>query len=223
MTRLRLASILSITLLIACGGSVTEIYDSTGGSAGSSNAGSSNGGSSNGGSSNGGSSTGGSGGVVDACSVAAPGSGPWQTDFHFVNNSGKPVFLYEGCSLQFDINACSEGYTSSVPISADCTSDCNDVADGGGCMVCGACQSQVVELKPGQAYDLSWAGYRYTFDTVEGCPCHFQHVAQAGLYRVNVSVWNAPFDPWSPTQPTTTITQEFKHGLDKMVTVQIGL
>lgn len=229
MTRLRLASISLVTLLAACGGSVTEIYDATGGSAGTAgSAGSSTGGSSTGGSSAGGSSTGGSGmggagGAVDACAVAAPGQGPWQTDFRFVNSSGKPVYLYQGCSLQFDIRACSEGYASAVPISGDCTSECSEVAGGGGCMVCGACQQEVIELKPGQSQELSWAGYRYTFGTVDGCPCHDTHVAPAGVYRVSVSVWNAPFDPWSPSQPTATISQDFQHGLDKTVTVQIGL
>jgi len=231
MTRLRLASIALVALLAACGGSVTEISDATGGSAGaagSSTGGSSTGGSGVGGSATGGSSTGGSGvggagGVVDECAVQAPGAGPWQTDIRFLNSSKKPVFLYQGCSIQFDIKACSEGYASALPISGDCTSDCKDVAGGGGCMVCGACMSEVIELKPGQSHDISWTGFRYTFDTVEGCPCHYQHVAAAGLYRVNVSVWNAPFDPWSPPQPTATISQDFKHGQDKTVTVQIGL
>lgn len=236
MTSLRLASISLITILAACGGSVVDDRNEqpAGGSGGTAGAGgSSTGGASTGGSSVGGSAgtsgqggaagTAGAGGAVDPCAVPATGSGPWATSIVFVNNGSKPVFLSQQCELMFDVKSCRSGYQESVAMTAFCSSPCSEVADGGGCIVCGPCMSEAIELKPGESKEVPWVGYRYTFGMVQSCNCHDQHVADSGLYRVTVPVWNAPFEPWSPPEPAALIEQEFKHGVDKTVTVQIGL
>lgn len=214
-------------LAVSCGGTVTEGdgQASTGGSAGTSGAAGTGGVAGKGGAAGtaGTASGGGTGGTVDPCAVPAAGTGPWETVFVFRNSSTKSSYLYEDCHVQMEVTACTSGYATPIARYGDCTSECSDVADGGGCMVCGQCMAAFVEVKPGQTHAVIWAGYRYTFDQVQGCPCHVTHISESGRHRISIPVWSAMTDPWSVPPPSATIVQDFAHGVDSTVTVEIGL
>jgi len=202
-------------LAVSCGGTVSESGDqaNAGGSAGT------------GGTAGTAGTAGvaGTGGTVDPCAVPAVGTGPWQTVFLFRNSSSKSSYLYENCEIQMEVTACASGYATPIARSGACSSECSDVADGGGCMVCGQCMVEYVEVKPGETHAVTWAGYRYTFDQVQGCPCHVTHISESGRHRVSVPVWSSATDPWSMPPPSATIVKDFAHGVDSTVTVEIGL
>ena len=124
--------------------------------------------------------------------------------FRFENQGATPVYLLEQCSLAFQVAACADGYQQSLALQGTCTINCEDASDGGGCIACGECMSQTLEVLPGQAKDVSWSGLQYTFDHYQGCQCHYEHVAPAGLYRVSVPVWDKYFDPMQGEQPSAS-------------------
>ena len=170
----------------ACG---TTVIDGTGGQGGS------------------GASGGSGGSVPDQCAVTTSLSPPFATTFRFANTGPAPVFLHQGCYLEFDVTSCASGYAGSLALHADCTIDCNDPL--GGCIACGACWDGATTLDAGTTYDDTWAGSTYTFGTNgDGCSCHVGSLAPAGKYRVVVPVWDAdPSIDWPP--PSRTVTVDF--------------
>jgi hypothetical protein len=97
------------------------------------------------------------------------------------------------------------------------------MVDGGGCIACGACKPEVVQVNSGEFYEIAWPGFQYTFEQVQGCTCHVEHVASAGKYRVQVSAWDAAFDPMQSTPaPSRTPQLEFGVPSTSPIVVLIG-
>ncbi len=70
----------------------------------------------------------------------------------------------------------------------DCTVDCAEA--GGGCIACGACMVEPLEVTNGAPAEVAWPGHTYTFDhTASGCSCHVRTPAAAGKYRATIRVY----------------------------------
>ncbi|MBI5532853.1 MAG: hypothetical protein HY898_09075 [Deltaproteobacteria bacterium] len=223
-------------LILSCGGTVNE-GGGNGASAGAAGAGGT-GGSNVGGSggtggaagsggvagSAGASGMGGSGGMTGECKVPSSTPGPYPVSFLFKNGSTSTVWLHQSCSLEFAVMSCANGYKGSVTMSGDCTSDCNEVADGGGCMMCGQCMDEALAVNGGDQQQKDWPGLEYTFDTVQSCPCHFPHVAPAGKYRLTIPVWDQAFDPMggSTPPPSRQVIVDFQLPSTGPVIIPIG-
>ena len=79
-----------------------------------------------------------------------------------------------------------------------------------GCINCGACLQENVPVDVGAQTTDSWAGVRYTFDTIEsGCSCHEKHVARAGRYQIQVPVYATDMDAQAGT-PAYDVTVNFE-------------
>jgi len=147
--------------------------------------------------------TGGNGGVVacggfgasagsggaSQCAVA-PNPNPIASPvtFQFVNPSARDLFLHEGCTLEFELTGCMDGYSQPMTISAACSADC---AEASGCVVCGACFDGPYRMPPGIAREYDWNGETYAFGEYQGCTCHCSQPAAAGSYRLTVPVFES--------------------------------
>ncbi len=198
------ASLLSsFVFILGCGGSTDA--DGSGGSAGSGGASGSGAGGGNGGSSGSGASGGsggsgatgggGTGGMPNECS-APGGAGPHETTFRFTNSSPTPLFVLGQCHVQFDVKSCADGYQAPLSLYADCSLDCSSPeARGGGCIACGACMYQGIEVSPSAPYDSQWTGKTFEFATTNnGCSCHVPSAAAPGKYVVSVPVYGSDED-----------------------------
>jgi hypothetical protein len=128
-----------------------------------------------------------------ACQVPTNAAGPHAVTFRFNNLASVPYYIVEDCSLQYTITSCADGYVQPIVRTGDCTVDCGEKETG--CIACGACPFGAKEVTSAFPIDGNWAGYQYTFEqTKQGCDCHVQHVAPAGKYRVNLSVFASEQD-----------------------------
>ena len=199
-----------VFLVAACGGTVIE--DGALGSGGTGGTGGAGGQSGTGGSTDGG--TGGSGGeggtggsIPDPCAVQTSAPGPYEVTFTFVNSSPMTVYLLEECRLRYDVKACSDGYTGTLPIDLGCSMDCSD--PNASCVACEACLPQFVAVGPGMQTSV-WYGHTYTFGTLpQGCQCHIPSDVPASKYRIDVPVYDQLGDP-SVAQPAYHASEEFE-------------
>jgi hypothetical protein len=188
------AWILAATLAaaVACGGLASE---GSGGGAGG--VGGSTGFGGNGGTK----ATGGSGGAVacggfgasagtggaSQCAVA-PNPSPVASSvtFQFSNPTTRDLFLHQGCTLDFELTGCMDGYSQPLTISSGCTADC---AEASGCVVCGACFDGPFRIPAGSVHEYDWNGETYGFGESQGCTCHCSQPAAAASYRLTVPVF----------------------------------
>ncbi len=215
-------SLALLTFLAACGGSTSSDVDSGGPAAGAGGSSAGSGGASAGaaGSSAGsGGASAGSGGS-DACAVPGTGAGPYDISFMLTNPSQKSIWLWQDCQLSAEISGCPD-YAAPIALSGSCTSDCEDYQ---GCLACGACMSQPLEIPPGGSKPFAWAGYTYTFDTVQGCACHHTKIAPAGKYRLSVSVWDTAPSVDGPKPPVErVVVHDFElHAKQQAETVSLA-
>lgn len=184
----------ALVLATACGSSVTE--NGSGGAGGT------------GGTGGGTAGSGGDGGAIPPqCAVETSEQGPYEVTFQFENNGAFPAFLRRNCALQYTIESCADDYSTPVATRAFCSQAC-DTANG--CIVCAPCPLESVSLDVGANTTDTWAGMRYTFGTTpEGCSCHEEHVAQAGLYRIRVPVYASEMDAQTGT-PAYEVTMNFE-------------
>lgn len=194
------------TVPLACGGSTDGDPGSGGTAAGGGTAGASGGSGGNTGGTAGiggsggsvGGSGGGSGGMPPTCQVPAAGPGPYPVTFRFNNLATAPYYIVEGCSLQYQVTSCADGYVKHIARSGDCTTDCSEKDFG--CIACGACPFGAKEVTSAFPVDGNWAGYEYTFEqTKQFCDCHVQHVAPAGKYRIQLNVFASEQDALNGT------------------------
>ena len=154
-------------VVAACGGSTDADGEGTGGAGGA----------------------GGSGGVPSECEVLVSGPGPYAVAFRFTNPSPKPLFVLGECHTRFSVTSCADGHQSELALWADCTQDCK-LDDGAGCIACGACMYQGIEVTPGAPHQAEWSGKTFTFSqSNSGCQCHNAFSAPAGRYRISVPVY----------------------------------
>jgi hypothetical protein len=86
------------------------------------------------------------------------------------------------------VSSCADGYTSSLALHADCTTDCASPETG--CIACGACFEDGIAVPAHGIYDDAWSGLSFTFGTTpDGCSCHIGHDVAAGRYRISVVVY----------------------------------
>jgi hypothetical protein len=200
-----------VLALAACGGSTDA--DGSGGSGGAGGSAGSGGSSGSGGSAGvgatGGGGAGGTGGMPSECS-APGGPGPHEVTFRFTNSSATPLFVLGECHVRYDVTSCADGYQTPLSMWADCTIDCSSPeARGGGCIACGACMYQGIEVTPGAPYDSQWSGNTFDFATTNnGCSCHDPSAAPAGKYRISVPVYGSD-DAAQQGSPLYTIEVPF--------------
>ncbi|MFO0591037.1 MAG: hypothetical protein U0441_26065 [Polyangiaceae bacterium] len=165
------------SLVIGCGGNVV------GGSGGD----------------GGGTSTAGSGGTTStmtttttdippACQVITEQQAPYSVVLQFTASALDAAFyLSEDCYTEFSIYTCDDGFATPLSIHGDCTVDCSESM---GCIECGACPQGAIQVTSMAPSESTWDGHTYTFSmTSEGCSCHNQFEAHAGIYRVSVPVY----------------------------------
>lgn len=147
---------------------------------------------------------GGAGGQLPAeCVVETAEPAPHAVTFHFINPGPDPLYLWQDCTLGYEILSCADGYTDPLARIGACTNDCN-AAPGGGCIVCGPCPSSALEVPAGGQQTDDWSGHHYTFGTdAEGCSCHVQHDARSGRYRVKVRVFTSTDEDAPPPYEVT--------------------
>jgi hypothetical protein len=151
----------------------------------------------------------GAAGAGDPCKVEASTPGPYHTQFRFVNHGESPVWLKETCEFEFSLLSCEDGYTKEVARSSRCTASCEDMADGGGCVLCEACDQGALMLAgSATAVSSEWTGHAYTLQQATGCQCHVANVAPAGKYRVRISVWDQQFDPHGTVPPASRVVEK---------------
>lgn len=209
MTKLLAVSTLALLVTAACGGK-TDDNNATGGTGGGNTGGTGNvggGGTGNvGGGGSGGSGNvggGGSGGMPQECSVPTTEPGPYPTKIRFVNPIGPSLWIREDCQLNWDLYSCADGYQTEVPHNADCMTDCSET--GMGCIACGACMMQAVEVTNAQPVETEWSGYTYQYGEKNGCQCYTKQSPLPGKYAIRVPVfgskddaesYNAGYDAW---------------------------
>lgn len=188
------SGLLVCVLVAACGGSTDA--DGSGGSGGNGASGGSGGSGATGGvggssGAGGGGATGGTGGMPAECSVPASSAAPYEVMFRFTNTSAMPLFVLGECHVRYDVTSCADGYQQPLSLWGDCTIDCaSPEARNGGCIACGACMHQGIEVTPNAPHESSWAGNTFTFDTTNnGCSCHHTTAAPAGKYQISVPVY----------------------------------
>lgn len=160
-------------------------------------------------------------GVPPACAVDALPPPPYFTNFRFVNESSEAVWLLEDCQLRFTVSACASGYEP-ISLYAGCTVDCVDDTTGG-CIACGPCMVRAIPLAPGEAFELTWDGRAFTFDTTaSGCACHRENAAPAGRYRVSIPVYASEEAAFAGMHVRTVeVDFALPGGLDGLVTVPL--
>lgn len=189
----------TLMMAAACGGK-TDDNNASGGSAGQGASGGSGGGGAIGGGGSGGGGAvagGGSGGMPNECAVDTTEPGPYPTTIRFVNPTGVPVWIREDCQLNWDLYSCADGYQSELPHAADCTAPCSD--SGMGCIACGACMMQGLEVTNAAPVETKFSGYTYTFAQKNGCQCYNKAVAMPGKYAIRVPVFASKDDAESFT------------------------
>ncbi len=206
-------------LLLGCGGSTDA--DGSGGSGGvagkggASGSGGGPGGSGGAGALGGSSGSGGVGGVAgtggmpEQCQVPVTEPGPYPVTFRFTNVTETPLYVRQDCQTRYDILSCADGYQSSLSIWADCTIDCAQ-AQQGGCIACGACMVQALEVTSAFPVDASWHGNSYTFQqTSEGCQCYVEHPALPGKYKIRMPVYGSKEAAESFSAPLYEVEVDF--------------
>lgn len=213
---------MSIVLVVACGG--VSSVDGSGGSGAAGAAGTtatggewSTGGfgtggfatggvPGTGGVATGGQATGGYGNVPSQCAVDTVLPPPYATTFKLVNTQSFPLYLYQGCWITHSIRACADGYSRDLPTDVFCMTECSS---GVGCVVCGACYSQPLLLRPGDVAEIDWSGQLYT--TVNGpmCSCFTAASAPPGMYRIDVPVFLTA-DQAQAQAPSFIVSQQFQ-------------
>lgn len=129
------------------------------------------------------------GGSGNACRVSEAGQGPFATKLRFTNLGTTPVWLWQGCRLEFDVTSCDDGYSAPLLITADCMAECVPEVKPQ-CVACGACFSGSKLVVPGGFVDYDWAGATFSVErSTSGCDCYRRQLAPSGLYRVTVPVW----------------------------------
>lgn len=152
------------------------------------------------------------GGSDNACRVSEVGQGPFATKFRFTNVGTTPVWLWQGCRLEFDITSCDDGYSAPLPITADCMVECVPGAKPQ-CINCGACFSDSELVPPGGFVDYDWSGVTFPVQTsTSECNCYRRQLAPSGLYRVTIPVWTS--DPTTTSistrpQPAYRVARDF--------------
>lgn len=201
MQKLLWVSAVAAALAIGCGGKTDNANNGTGGTgAGGSGATGGNGatggsggsgavGATGGNGATGGSgAVGGSGGMPNECSVPTSEPGPYPVKFVFTNPTGQKIFVREDCQLNWSLYSCADGYSSELAHSADCTMDCSEPSNG--CIACGACMMNALEVSPTSPVQTDFSGFTYTFgQSGAGCQCHNQLVALPGKYSIKVPVY----------------------------------
>ncbi len=130
------------------------------------------------------------GGLPPQCQVSTSDKPPYQLSFNFRNMSGETRFLRQGCNLSYHITSCTDGYQKPLSPSVSCSMDCAAPPENG-CIVC-SCMVTGIEISPNSTYPVAWDGIHYTDMTNSaGCPCHDDHVAPAGKYRVVIPVYGS--------------------------------
>jgi hypothetical protein len=147
--------------------------------------------------------TGGSGGVVacggfgasagaggaSQCAVApSPSPVASPVTFQFSNPTDRDLFLHQGCTLDFELTGCMDGYSQPMTISTGCSADC---AEASGCVVCGPCFDGPFRIPAGSIHEYDWNGETYGFGESQGCTCHCSQPASAASYRLTVPVFES--------------------------------
>jgi hypothetical protein len=196
----------ALVLTAACGGKTDDPNNNSGGSGGNGATGATGatgGGGSGGASGGSGGATGGSGGMPVECSVPITEPGPYPTKLRFVNPGSIPLFVREDCQLRWELYSCADGYSKAVPHEADCMSSCAEA--GMGCIACGACMMQAIEVTTASPLETDWSGSTFDFAQKNGCSCYNKSNAVPGKYGVRVPVFtskedaesfNAGYDAW---------------------------
>jgi hypothetical protein len=130
------------------------------------------------------------------CAVPADGPGPWEVTFRFTNTSATPLYVLGECHVRYEVTSCADGYQDPLAMWADCTIDCSSPGAGaGGCIACGACMYQGIEVTPGAPHESPWSGNTYDFATTSsGCSCYNASSAPAGKYKISVPVYASDAD-----------------------------
>lgn len=153
------------------------------------------------------------GGANNACRVTEMGPGPFATKLRFSNTGTSPLWLWEGCRLEFDVTSCDDGYAAPLPIGWFCMQECVTGAKPQ-CLACGACFSGGKIVPPGGSVDYDWAGLTLSVEQPgAACSCYRKESARAGLYRVSIPVWVADPSTNSSTnrpEPTYRVTKDFE-------------
>lgn len=131
------------------------------------------------------------GGSGNACRVPEVGQGPFATKLRFTNMGTTPLWLWQGCRLEFDVTSCDDGHSAPLPIAAGCMAECGPEAKPP-CIACGACFSGSELVPAGGFVDYDWAGVTFSVEpSTSGCDCYRRQLAPSGLYRVTVPVWTS--------------------------------
>lgn len=147
--------------------------------------------------------------IPPACQVLTSQAPPYAVTFRFTNPTSSPLYLRQGCELEYAIAPCADGFASSLARSGTCTVDCADPDVG--CIACGACQQAGVAVPAQGTYEAQWSGLHYTFgQNASGCSCHTEHVAPASLYRLTAAIYDTEEAAATSAAIHGTVTVEFE-------------
>jgi hypothetical protein len=130
------------------------------------------------------------------CAAVATSDGPHAVTFVFTNQGERPLFVLSQCRLRYDLAACSDGFQTLLPLASDCSVDCaSAAAEGSGCVACGACVYDGVEVTAAAPLESEWSGETFAFTTTANdCKCHQARAAPPGDYRLSVAVYGSAKD-----------------------------
>jgi hypothetical protein len=145
--------------------------------------------------------------VPDQCAVPTQQTGPYAVKFQFTVGGHSVLFLKEQCTLGYTVTACADGYLAPLTLSGACTADCSqpDV----GCVECGACMDDALQVTSEAPGEATWDGQNYTFQPMSGgCECHVGTPVPAAKYRLSVPVYGTHDDAIAGTN-AQTVTVDF--------------
>lgn len=136
--------------------------------------------------------------------------------------SGETLFVRSGCILEYGITSCADGYEQELWRDGSCKVDCAAPPEAT-CIACDSCPLEGVEVTLNGTLSEIWDGTHYTYGTNSAnCPCHDDHLAAAGKYRVTIPVF-ASADAAQLNQPLREVVVDFElPAVDGVVDVSLS-
>jgi hypothetical protein len=133
------------------------------------------------------------GGAVDAsCRVDAAGQAPpYPTEIRFLNGSGAPLYVHQGCiGIDFGVSSCASAYRDFLEPVFHCACACEQTSCTGG-PTCGACPQPVgTAIAVGQFATVAWNAIAITEEDRGTYRCVRSTPLPAGRYRIAIRVYD---------------------------------
>jgi len=145
------------------------------------------------------------------CAVATPStSPPYPTEIRFKNDSGAPVYVYQGClPVDFGVSSCTSGFRDGLGPTYTCACGCEMASCTGG-LACGQCAPlSGTKIDAGQSLSYAWSAYATSTEDRGTYTCVNSRALPAGRYRIAIRVFDDATSAGSK-QGGRLVTQDFQ-------------